>query len=314
MRDRMVVIISGANSGIGRAAASRFASAGFHVVMACRDLSASRSVQQEIIEKSGNDNVSLLELDLASLSSIRHFCSTFRQTFDQLDVLIHNAAYLKHGVKTYQLSPDQIELSFATNLIGPYLMTKLLMEPLRKSSDARILHACSTNIKHFFDPKRKIEFDNLQGEFKDKRPYSTYKMYGDSKMALFMMTKRLAEELKPDHIQVNALQIPATQISKRTIDNLSPIWRTLAVLQNLFNPLPDEVAECYYQICTAEKYANLSGHLFNKQGEVILPGLSKPDPLTQAKQIFGSTYYPAYADDPDTIQQVWELCTKWAQH
>ncbi|GAA0394683.1 SDR family NAD(P)-dependent oxidoreductase [Paenibacillus motobuensis] len=312
MGDR-IVIISGANSGIGRAAAFKFASTGFHVVMACRNLSASRSVQQEIIEKSGSDKVSLLELDLASFSSIRHFCSAFQQTFDQLDVLIHNAAYLKHGEKIYQLSPDHIELSFATNLFGPYLMTKLLMDPLRKSSDARILHACSTNIKHFFDPKRKIEFDNLQGEFKDNRPYSTYKMYGDSKMALFIMTKRLAEELKRYDIKVNALQIPATKISKRTIDNLSPIWRTLAVLQNLFNPLPDEVAECYYQICTAEKYANLSGHLFNKQGEIILPGQTKPDPFTQAKQIFGSTYYPAYADDPDIAQQVWELCTKWTQ-
>lgn len=173
MRDR-IVIISGANSGIGRAAALKFASTGSHVVMACRNLSASRSVQQEIIEKSGNDKVSLLELDLASFSSIRHFCLAFQQAFDQLDVLIHNAAYLKHGEKIYQLSPDHIELSFATNLFGPYLMTKLLMDPLRKSSDARILHACSTNIKHFFDPKRKIEFDNLQGEFKDNRPYSTY--------------------------------------------------------------------------------------------------------------------------------------------
>ncbi|HEY4391850.1 MAG TPA: SDR family NAD(P)-dependent oxidoreductase [Paenibacillus sp.] len=313
MGDR-IVIISGANSGIGRAAAIKFATEGFHVVMACRNLSASQSVQQEIIEKSGNDKVSLLELDLASYQSIRHFCTVFQQTYKQLDVLIHNAAYLKHGEKNYQLSPDHIELSFATNLFGPFLMTKLLMDPLRRSSDARILHACSTNIKHFFDPKRKIEFDNLQGELKDNRPYNTYKMYGDSKMALFIMTKRLAMELKRYGITVNALQIPATKISKRTIDNLSPGWRALAVLQNLINPLPDVVADCYYQICTAEKYANLSGQLFNKQGEIIQPGQRKPDPLTQAKQIFSSTYYPAYADDPDVAQHVWDLCTKLTLH
>jgi len=312
MGDR-IVIISGANSGIGRAAAIKFATEGFHVVMACRNLDVSRSVQQEIIEMSGNDKVNLMELDVSSFQSIRHFCTVFQQTYKQLDVLIHNAAYLKHGEKNYQLSPDRIELSFATNLIGPFLMTKQLMDPLRKSSDPRILHACSTNIKHFFDPNRKIEFDNLQGEFKDSRPYNTYKMYGDSKMALYIMTKRLAMELKRHGITVNALQIPATKLSKRTIDNLSPVWRTLAVLQNLFNPLPGEVADCYYQICTAEKYATLSGHLFNKQGEIIQPGQSKPDPLTQAKQIFSSTYYPAYADDPDVAQQVWDLCTKLTQ-
>ncbi|WP_232726092.1 SDR family NAD(P)-dependent oxidoreductase [Bacillus sp. FJAT-42315] len=70
-----------------------------------------------------------------------------------MDILIHNAAYLNHGEKEYKLSPEHIELSFATNTFGPFLMTRLLVDHLAKSSDPRILHACTTNIKHFFDPK-----------------------------------------------------------------------------------------------------------------------------------------------------------------
>lgn len=100
-----------------------------------------------------------------------------------MDVLIHNAGYFNHGITTYQFSPDGLELTFATNLFGPHLMTELLLEHLAKSDDARVLNAGSTNIKNFFDPKRAIEFDNLRGEQKERRSYSVYKAYGDSATA-----------------------------------------------------------------------------------------------------------------------------------
>lgn len=84
-------------------------------------------------------------------------------------------------------------------------MTNLLLDHLTKSDDPRVLNACTTNIRHFFDPKRKIDFDNLKGEYKDSRPYSVYKMYGDSKMALLMLTFKMAEEYKNRGVKVNAM-------------------------------------------------------------------------------------------------------------
>ena len=301
-----IVIITGANSGIGKAAAIKFASEGFRVVMACRNRAISQQAQQEIAKVSRSANVDLLELDVSSFESVRAFCSTFAANYPRLDILIHNAAYLNHGEKTYKLSPEHIELTFATNVFGPLLMTRLLADQLGKSQDPRILNACTTNIKHFFDPKRKIDFDNLQGEFRDTRPYSVYKMYGDSKMALLMLTFKLAEQLKSRGIKVNALQINRVKISPATIRKMSPFWRALARAQNLTNPLPSGMADNYYLICTSEQYKDATGKLFNHRREIVRAS-TRETGFAQLKNIFGSGSYPAYATDPVNVEKIWAM-------
>ncbi|WP_256710727.1 SDR family NAD(P)-dependent oxidoreductase [Paenibacillus sp. FSL H8-0548] len=110
MADKFV-IITGANSGIGRAAALKFVTEGYFVIMACRNIEMSKAVQREIKAASSNVNVDLMELDVSSFDSIRNFCSVFKAKYPRLDLLIHNAAYLNHGEKEYKLSPEQIELS-----------------------------------------------------------------------------------------------------------------------------------------------------------------------------------------------------------
>lgn len=210
------VIITGANSGIGKASALKFATEGYNIIMACRDMVFSRNVQKEIIDISKNKNVYLMQVDMSSFNSIRTFCSEYKSKFEKVDILIHNAAYFNHGEK-YQLSPDHIELTFATNVFGPFLMTTLLLDHLKKSDEPKIFHAGSNIIKHFFDLKTKIIFDNLQGEFKDSRSHSVYKMYCQSKMALLMLTFKMAEMFKDDGIKVNALQINGAKMSKRMI-------------------------------------------------------------------------------------------------
>lgn len=306
--DARIVVITGANSGIGKAAAICFASSGYRVIMACRNMTASSVVRDDIIAQTGNRHVEVMELDISSFSSIREFCSSYEKTYSRLDVLIHNAAHFKHGARDYQLSTDHIELTFAANVFGPYLLTTLLTDRLRRSDDPRILHACTTNIKHFFNPKRTIEWNNLQGEQIESRSYNAYKMYGDSKMALFMLTKKLAEQFKQDGIQVNALQIPATKIAKDKVRQIGSYWRILATVQNVFNPPPEGVARNYYEICSSDRFKSVTGQLINHQLQLIQPGLPNPDLLTQAKQIFGSRFYPSYASDPAATEQVWKLC------
>ena len=117
-----------------------------------------------------------MQVDISPFNSIRTFCSEYKDKYDKVDILIHNAAYFNH-VEKYQLSPDQIELTFATKVFDPFLRTTLLLNHLKKSDDPRILHAGSNIIKHLFDLKTKITFDNLHGEFKDSRPHRVYKMY-----------------------------------------------------------------------------------------------------------------------------------------
>ena len=303
-----IVIITGANSGIGKAAALKFAAEGYHVIMACRNMEISTAVQRDIIEITKNSNVDLMELDVSSFDSIRTFCTAFKAKYPRLDILIHNAAYLNHGEKEYKLSPEHIELSFATNTFGPFLMTRLLADHLAKSSDPRILNACTTNIKNFFDPKREIEFDNLRGELTETRPYSTYKMYGDSKMALLILTFKMAEELKSRGIKVNALQINRVKLSKETIQKMHSFWKLFAWLQNLTNPLPSGMADNYFHICTSDEFNNVTGQLINHKREIVKPATTEKG-VTQLKNIFGSSSYPRYATNHQNVEQIWRLST-----
>ncbi len=306
MDQRKIAVITGANSGIGRAAALKFATEGIRVVMACRDKQRSEAVRQELIVRSGNPNIDLMTLDVSSFDSIRSFCKAFTASYPRLDILVHNAAYLNHGEKTYRLSPEGVELSFATNAFGPTYMSHLLADSLAKSDDPRVLNACTTNIKNFFDPKRKIEFDNLRGEFKDRRTYSSYKMYGDSKMALFMITIRLAEEWKDRGIKVNALQINRVRLSDATIRKMNGIWRLLATAQNWINPPPEGMADNYYRICTSDKFRHDTGQLINHRLERMQPAVSEQG-LSQIGNIFGLATYPSYATDPANADQVWRI-------
>ncbi|RKP54999.1 SDR family NAD(P)-dependent oxidoreductase [Cohnella endophytica] len=310
MNDK-IVVITGANSGIGKSAAMKFATEGYRVIMACRNMEISKTVQRAIIETSKNKDVDLIELDVSSFDSIRTFCAAFKAKYPRLDILIHNAAYLNYGEKAYTLSPEQIELTFATNTFGPFLMTRILADHLAKSQDPRVLNACTTNIKHFFNPKRKIDFDNLLGEYRDTKPFSVYKMYGDSKMALLMLTFKMAEQFKSQGIKVNALQINRVKLSKETIRKMSPGWKVLAWAQNLTNPMPAGMADNYYHISTSDEYTHATGQLFNHKREIVRQAASEKG-FTQLKNIFGSGSYPSYATDPYNVEKIWSMCTSLA--
>lgn len=308
------VIITGANSGIGKAAAIKFAKEGYMVIMACRNIEISRTAQKEIIEATKNNNVHLMNVDMSSFNSIRTFCSEYKNSFDKLDILIHNAAYFNHGEK-YQLSPDHIELTFATNVFGPFLMTTLLLDHLKKSDDPRILHAGSNIIKHFFDLKTKISFDNLQGEFKDSRSHRVYKMYCQSKMALLMLTYKMAEEYQNEGVKVNALQINGAKMSKRLIKKFKPWWRPIAWVQNLFIPPPSYMANNYFEICTSEIFQNTTGKLINDKLEIMQVTPSEyPGFFKQLKIVLGSRFYPTYANNDHVMNQLWELSRKLAKN
>lgn len=302
-----IVIITGANSGIGKAAAYRFAIEGYNVVMACRNMEISQKVQNEIIETSKNDHVDLKQLDVSSFDSVRQFCQEFNEEYNKLDILIHNAAYFNHGEK-HRVSNNNVELTFATNVFGPFLMSTLLLDSLKKSEDARILHAGSNIIKHFFDPKRKIDLNSLQGAYKNKKKFSVYQMYGQSKMALIMLTFKLAEELENESIKVNALQINGAKMSKNTIKKVKPHYRPIAWVQNVFFPPAAYMADNYFELCTSDKFKYTTGKLVNDKLNIMQP--SPEEPLSffkQLKQIVGNHVYPSYANDKNTTETLWEF-------
>jgi NAD(P)-dependent dehydrogenase (short-subunit alcohol dehydrogenase family) len=301
------VIITGSNSGIGKTAAIKFAAAGHKVIMACRSIGRSQEAFNEVLNSSPGKTVELMQLDVSSFQSIRNFCSEFKRKYNVLDVLINNAAFFEHGKKEYQLGPDGIELTFATNTFGSFLLSELLKDVLSKSDDARILNACTENIMHFFDPKRKIELDNLRGEFKDTKKYSVYKNYGDSKMALLMLTFKMAEEYKSLGIKVNAIIIPGVKIAKETIKKMSPGYRLIAMIKQPFSLPPEKLADCYYHICTSDEFFNITGQAVNKHNHVM-PAAKHDKGFAKMKELLSFNYIPKYAYDTEMIDKLWNAC------
>jgi len=297
------VIITGANSGIGRAAAMRFAREDYSVIMACRSLERSIPVQNDIIYNTGNEKVFLKQVDMSSLASIRSFYDDLIKHFHTIDILVHNAAYFNHG-EMYRLSVDNTELTFATNVVGPFLMTMLLMEHMKKSDDARILHASSNIIKHYFSPKKALDLENLHGITDPKYKHSVYASYRNSKMALLMLTFNMASRFKDSGVKVNSIQVNGARMSKETLKRFSPKWRIVAIVQNMFFPAPEFMADVYFRLCTSTEFRNTTGKYFNHKHEIMKAAPQQPT----YKDILGSSSYPAYANRSDMQDTIWDMC------
>lgn len=303
------VIITGANSGIGKAASLKFAREGHTLIMACRNLHKSRPVRDQIAEDSENDRVYLEQVDMSSFESIRNFCINYHEKYNRLDILIHNAAYFNHGAP-YKQSPEGIELTFATNVAGPFLMTMLLRDLLAKSEDARILHAGSNIIKHFLNPKKEIDFDHLQKEPDNPSDHSVYINYRNSKMALLMLTFRLADEFRNDDIKVYSLQINGATMSREALMKVKPYWRIVARIQNLFFRPPEFSADLYYEVCTSERFTDLSGVHLNHKLDVMQPAKTDAGIITDIKQGVRADVYPSYARNKEVSEKVWNVCSE----
>jgi NAD(P)-dependent dehydrogenase (short-subunit alcohol dehydrogenase family) len=166
------VIITGANSGIGRAAAEALAAAGAHVVLAVRDLEKGRAAAAAM---TGEREVR--RLDLASLSSVREFADDWE---GEIDLLIDNAGVM---VPPLGRTADGFELQFGTNHLGHFALTNLLLEHLT----GRVVSVSST--AHRFGS---IDFEDLNWE---RRPYRAWRAYGQSKLANLLFTSELQRRL-----------------------------------------------------------------------------------------------------------------------
>ena len=193
MEDK-ICMITGANSGIGKATAVGLAEMGARIVMVCRNKERGESAQQEIIEKTGNKNVDLLICDLSSQEQIRKLVSEFKQKYHNLHVLINNAGIV---LSKRILSVDGIEMNFAVNYLAPFLLSNLLIDVLKKSAPSRII-----NVSSGVHKMASMDFDDLQGE---NKKYGAFKNYGVSKLALTLFTYELSRRLEGARVTVNAV-------------------------------------------------------------------------------------------------------------
>lgn len=238
-------LITGATSGIGKHTAIAIAKMGARVIITSRDSEKGMVTRNDIIRISGNHEVEMMECDLTSFSSIRSFTDKFKAKYDQLHILINNAGTWQ---TTRKLSADGIELTLATNVLAPFLLTNLLIELLKKSAPARIINVASHAHKW-----SKLDFENLEGVKK----YSHYQIYGQSKIALLLLSNKLSEILKGSGVTVNALH-PGV-VATHLFDNMSSTFQSIF---KLFMISPEKGAETSIYLATSPDVSQITGQYF----------------------------------------------------
>lgn len=177
-----VFVVTGANSGIGFAAAKNFAGRGAEVVLVCRSLAKATTARQEIIDRTGNEQVRFEIADFGSLKSVNELGQRLAARYDKIDVLCNNAGGA-HGSRS--TTSEGFERTFVTNHLSSFLLTKHLLPALLKSAEgnsARVVFTSSLGHKN-----SALDFEDLnlvQG-------YSTLKAYGRTKLMNLLTAKEL---------------------------------------------------------------------------------------------------------------------------
>jgi NAD(P)-dependent dehydrogenase (short-subunit alcohol dehydrogenase family) len=188
-----VVLITGASSGIGKAAATALAAMGAEVVVTGRNKERGEKAVAEIRRGSGSERVSLMLADLAVQAEVRKLAEVFKERHDRLDVLVNNAGLIQSRRTE---TPDGIELTLAVNHLAPFLLTNLLLEVLKGSAPSRIITVSSEARRN-----AQIDFDDLQSQ----RRYRAFPVYGMTKLANILLTYELAERLRGTGVVASCL-------------------------------------------------------------------------------------------------------------
>jgi len=151
------VIVTGANTGIGKTTALDMAERGARVIMACRSRKRAMPAVEEITSKTGNKDVVFMQLDLASFASVNEFSEAFLKAESRLDILINNAGMISQNAA--QHNEDGIELTLAINHLGPFLLTQNLLELLIKSGPGSRIINVSSLAHHFANPAAFLDLD-----------------------------------------------------------------------------------------------------------------------------------------------------------
>lgn len=181
-----VIIVTGANNGIGYEAAKEFTRKGAHTILACRNMEKAQKALEKIKAEIPNADAEVMTLDLANLQSVRQFTEAFKAKFNRLDVLLNNAGIM---MVPYGKTADGFERQLGTNHLGHFALTGLLLDTLLSTPGSRIV-----NISSLAHRQGYMDFDNLQ--FENGEGYTPQKAYGRSKLANLLFTYELQRRLE----------------------------------------------------------------------------------------------------------------------
>ncbi len=246
-----ICMVTGANSGIGKATALALAQMGATVVMVCRDRARGEQARSEITTKSKNTAVDLLQADLSSQQSIRQLVENFQHHYTHLHVLINNAGASFPGRRE---TVDGLEMTFAVNYLAPFLLTNLLLDVLKASAPARIVNVSSNSHEAGY-----IQLDDLQEE----KHYRSMHVYGQSKLAVVLFTYELARRLQGTGVTANCLHpgFVATNFAQRDV---GPAFRLLVKVIGSFGASPQEGAKTSIYLASSPEVEGVTDKYFVK--------------------------------------------------
>ncbi|TKY45214.1 Short-chain dehydrogenase TIC 32 [Spatholobus suberectus] len=284
----LTAIVTGTTHGIGTETARVLALCGVHVIMAVRNVIAAKAVKEAILKEIPTAKVDAMELDLSSMASVRKFASKFNSSSLPLNILINNAGIC---ATPFTLSKDNIELQFATNHLGHFLLTNLLLDTMNKTAseskkEGRIINVSSDG--HQYTYPEGIIFDKINAE----SSYQNWRAYGQSKLANILHANELARRLKEDGVDITA-------------NSLHPG----AIITNIYNP---------------ELSGSVPTDLMDKLGKYVIKNIQQGAATTcyvalhpQVKRISGEYFSDsnmakasALAMDTDLAKKLWDFSMK----
>jgi retinol dehydrogenase 12 len=265
-------LVTGATSGIGKATAARLAELGATVIAVARERARGEQAAAEIRRRAPRSRVEVLTADLSRLGDVRTLAAQVQDRHDRLDVLVNNAGVAKFRP---ELTPDGLGVTFATNHLGPFLLTNLLLDQLRHSAPARVLTVSSDRHKQ----QRSIPWEDLEHGHD-----CTYKA---SKLLNILFTYELARRLVGTGVTANCLSpgFVRTELGREA----TGAFRVFLLLTRPFQSSPEAGAQTSVYLATSPEVSEVSGRYFEKSTPAESSTLSR---------------------DPAAAKRLWQLSTQ----
>jgi NAD(P)-dependent dehydrogenase (short-subunit alcohol dehydrogenase family) len=247
-----LILVTGSTDGIGKATATELAAGGDEVILHGKNEKKARQVQRELEEKTGAGRPDLVIADFSRQDQIRGMAADLASRYSRLDVLVNDAGIYQ---KARHVTPEGIEMTFAVNYLGPFLLTNLLLPLLLKSHGARIVTVASSA----HEDVGRIDWDNLPGQ----RRYDPWGAYALSKFADVAFTYTLARNLEGTGITANCLHpgVVNTRLSRSAAPGIATIT-------------PEEGALTPVWLARSPEVAGVTGRYFEEKKETASSSLS----------------------------------------
>lgn len=247
-------IVTGANSGIGKAAARGLAERGARVLMACRDRSRGEAARKQLMAETGSERLELVPLDTSSMESVRAFAAALSGR--QIDVLINNAGGLDLLASSAVKTREGFESTFATNYLGPWLLCRLLERQLQ---GGRIINVGTKGLLAY--PFLRLELDDLNNLGR----YSPTRAYYRSKLAVMQLTTSLAAR-HPTGPSCVVVRVPAVQLDPGRMPAVSGWKQRIYSIKRRFSLTPEQVAAAYVRLALDGESSDYNGAVVDERG------------------------------------------------